>query len=108
MSVFARLTFKRTSLAVLATAALVPNGIAVAAGSNHADSGPYQWCPGDDRGGFGGGFNSPADAAPDWDWNTCHTYSYVDYGQGNVSPTVWEGVGEPPASTRLPCAPGCL
>lgn len=58
--------------------------------------GPYQWCPGDEAGGYGGGFNTPADARPNWDWNTCHTYHYVNPGQGNVSSTVWDG-DNPPA-----------
>ena len=60
---------------------------------------PYTWCPGDEVGGFGGGFNTPADARPNWNWNACHTYHYVNPGQGNVSSTVWDG-DNPPARLR--------
>ena len=38
----------------------------------------------------------PADGRPNWDWNSCHSYHYVNYGQGNVSPTIWEGANPPP------------
>jgi hypothetical protein len=83
----------------LATTMLVAGGLGLAglagAGIAHA-GGPYQWCPGDDPGGYGGGFNTPADARPNWDWNACHSYHFVNHGQGNVSPTVWEG-DNPPA-----------
>jgi len=36
------------------------------------DGGPYQWYPGDEPGGYDGGFNTPADARPNRDWNICH------------------------------------
>ena len=51
---------------------------------------------GDEMGGYGGGFNTPADGRPNWDWNVCHTYHFVNYGQGKVSPTVVEGDNPPP------------
>jgi len=38
-------------------------GLGLGAGIAHA-GGPYSWCPGDDGNGFGGGFNTPADARP--------------------------------------------
>jgi hypothetical protein len=83
----------------IATTMLVAGGLGLAglagAGIAHA-GGPYQWCPGDDPGGYGGGFNTPADARTNWDWNACHSYHFVNHGQGNVSPTVWEG-DNPPA-----------
>ncbi len=84
----------------LAAMVLVSGGLALACltlgtGAAHA-AGPYQWCPGDEPGGYGGGFNSPADARPNWDWNVCHSYHYVNRGQGNVSSTVWEGDNPPP------------
>jgi hypothetical protein len=87
-------------IARLATTMLVSGGVGLAglglgAGVAHAASGPYQWCPGDDAGGWGGGFNTPADARPNWDWNGCHSYHYVNRGQGNVSSTVWEGDNPP-------------
>ena len=67
--------------------------------------GPYQWCPGQDKGGFGGAFNTPG--PPNWDWGVCHTYYVVQDGQGNVSPSIWEG-DNPPAPRTPGCAPGCL
>lgn len=92
----------RTFLASLATAALAAGGLGLFTGIAHADAGPYQWCPGNNPGGFGGGFTSSADATPNWDWNICHIYYYVDEGRGNVSSTVWEGAGPPPQSNPAP------
>lgn len=69
-------------------------GLGFGAGAANA-TGPYTWCPGDDMGGYGGGFNTPADARPNWDWGICHSYHYVNAGQGNVSSTVWEGDNPP-------------
>jgi len=83
----------------LATTALVAGGLGLASmglGAGIANAGgPYSWCPGDDMGGYGGGFNTPIDARPNWDWNVCHTFHYVNRGQGNVSSTVWEGDNPP-------------
>lgn len=83
----------------ITTTVLVSGGLGLAslglgAGMAHA-GGPYTWCPGYEAGGFGGGFNTPADARPNWDWNACHTYHYVNPGQGNVSATVWDGDNPP-------------
>ena len=85
----------RAATTLFVAVGLVLAGLTLGAGVAHA-GGPYQWCPGDHKGGFGGGFNTPADAKPKWDWGVCHTYHYVNYGQGNVSPTVWEGDNPPP------------
>jgi hypothetical protein len=69
-------------------------------------TGPYNWCPGDDPGGGPGGpFNSPG--PPNWDWGICHTWYSVNYGQGNVSPTIWDGPN-PPADNRGPVGPCSL
>lgn len=84
----------RSATTVLVSAALGAAAVGLGAGVAQA-AGPYQWCPGDDLGGFGGGFNTPADARPNWDWNVCHSYHYVNPGQGNVSATVWDGENPP-------------
>ena len=84
----------RFATTVLVSGGLGLAGLGLGAGVAHA-TGPYQWCPGDDKGGYGGGFNTPGDATPIWDWNVCHTYHYVDYGKGNASPTVWYGDNPP-------------
>jgi hypothetical protein len=62
------------------------------------------WCGGlawDEMGGYGGGFNTPADGRH-WDRNVCHTYHFVNYWQGAVSPTVVEGDNPRRRSGRLP------
>jgi hypothetical protein len=91
----------RFATTVLVSGGLSLAGLGLGAGIAHAGS-PYQWCPGDDAGGYGGGFNTPADARPNWDWNACHTYHFVNHGQGNVSPTVWEGNDPPPPAPWQP------
>ena len=85
----------RVVTTLVVTGGLGLAGLGLGAGVANA-GGPYQWCPGDDAGGYGGGFNTPADARPNWDWNICHTYHYVNPGQGNVSSTVWDGDNPPP------------
>ena len=86
----------------LAMTALVSGGLGLASGIAQADTGvPHQWCPGD---------NDPT--APttvyDWDWNTCHTYYWVNSGQGNVPfrghfpSSLWDG-DNPPAASAPPC-----
>jgi hypothetical protein len=65
-------------------------------GSNHEQNFADSDDPGDEMGGYGGGFNTPEDGRLNWDWNVCHAYHYVNYGQGNVSPTIWEGDNPPP------------
>lgn len=84
----------RLAMPIFVACGVGMTGLGFGAGIAQADN--YTWCPGDDVGGYGGGFNTPADGRPNWDWNVCHTYSYVNYGQGNVSPTVWEGDNPPP------------
>jgi hypothetical protein len=34
-----------------------------------------------------------------WDNNVCHTYSYVNFGTGNVASNIWDGPN-PPALAR--------
>jgi hypothetical protein len=90
----------------LATTVLLSGGFGLAglglgAGIAHAE-GPYQWCPGDDPGGYQGAFNSPADARPNWDWGVCHTYHWLRPGRGNVSSTIWEGDNPPPPAPWEP------
>ena len=96
-----------------ATTVLVSVGLCLAvlglgAGTAQAapPSGPYTWCPGDDpRGGPGGPFVSPG--PPNWDWSVCHTYYTVNWGQGNVSLTIWDG-DNPPPDNRGPVGPCSL
>lgn len=88
----------------------------VAIGTAHAtNQGPFQWCPGQDMafspqtGSTGPGHEYDGM----WDMNICHTWYFVDYGQGNVprkrppppESNVWDG-DNPPISTR--CYPWCL
>jgi hypothetical protein len=105
---------KRTLIAGLATAALVSSGFGLAVGIAQADnSGPYQWCPGQDMqfspqtGSTGPGRDKL------WDMNICHTWYFVDYGKGNVpsklppppESNVWDGLNPPPSDR---CYPWCL
>jgi hypothetical protein len=97
--------FART---VLVSGGLGLAGLGLVAGTAQAapPSGPYAWCPGDDPGGGPGGpFNSPG--PPNWDWNICHTYYTVNWGQGNVSLTIWDGENPPP-DNRGPVGPCSL
>jgi hypothetical protein len=78
----------RRGIARLATTVLVSGGLGLAglslgAGTAQAD-GPFQWCPGQ---------WVPDDAA--WDMGVCHTWFWVDSGQGNVAPAVWDGDNPP-------------
>ena len=86
----------RLAMTMLVAGGMGLTSLGLGTGVAEATSGPYTWCPGDDLGGWGGGFNTPANARPNWDWNVCHTYHYVNDGQGNVSATVWEGDNPPP------------
>jgi hypothetical protein len=104
-------TVKRGIAALATTLALSGGlglmGMGMLAGPAHAapPGGPYTWCPGDDPGGGPGGpFNSPG--PPNWDWKICHTFYTVNWGQGNVSPTIWDGVNPPPDNrgTVGPCS----
>ena len=103
----------KQGIAGLATTLLLFGGLGLAvlglgAGTAQAapPSGPYTWCPGDDPGGGPGGpFNSPG--PPNWDWNVCHTFYTVNWGQGNVSLTIWDGENPPP-DNRGPVGPCSL
>jgi hypothetical protein len=101
----------RLGIAGFATTVLVSGslglaGLGLAAGTAQAapPGDPYTWCPGDDpRGEPGGAFvTSP----PNWDWSVCHTYYIVNYGQGNVSNSIWDGENPPPDNRGpvLPCS----
>jgi len=97
----------RFATTALVSGALGLAGLGLGAGVAQAapPSGPYNWCPGDDPGGGPGGpFNSPG--PPNWDWNVCHTFYTVNWGQGNVSLTIWDGENPPPDDRGpiLPCS----
>lgn len=85
------------------TVAVAAGGLGLAGvgfGAGIGQAAPYEpryWCPGDDpRGEPGGAFvTSP----PNWDWNVCHTYYIVPYGQGNVNPGILADVPPPPEPT---------
>ena len=86
--------------------ALAGTGLVAVPAAAAPPTGPYTWCPGDDpAGGPGGPFTSPG--PPNWDWNICHTFYTVNWGQGNVSPTIWDGENPPPDS-RGPVGPCSL
>jgi hypothetical protein len=86
----------------MAYTALLSGGLAVAsvglgAGTALAiPDGPHHWCPGQQR----NPPNGPGQGTL-WDWNVCHTFWFVGYGQGNVpasygaAPTIWEGDNPP-------------
>ena len=63
--------------------------------------GPNQWCPGDSL--FHLTQNHVANPI-NWDMNVCHTYYYVQWGQGNAAPNIWDGANPPPPET-LPESP---
>jgi hypothetical protein len=92
----------RLATTVLVSGGLGLAGVGLGAGIAHANEGPYQWCPGHDPGGHQGLFNSPADARRNWHWGVCHTYLWVPYGRGNVSPAIWEGDNPPPPAPWEP------
>jgi hypothetical protein len=92
----------KSRIARWATTAVLTGGLGLAGlglGAGIANAGgPYQWCPGQDRGGFGGAFNTPG--PPNWDWGVCHTYYIVPMGQGNVSPSIWADSAPPPPAPQ--------
>ena len=105
---------KPTLATWLTTAALVAVGIALPAGTAHADNmGPYQWCPGQDMQFSPQTGSTGPGRAFVWDMNVCHTFWFVDYGKGNVprsyppppESNVWDGPNPPPSDR---CYPGCL
>ncbi len=54
--------------------------------------GPCRWCPGDPPVQTGNHVTNPVR----WDFNACHTYWYVQHGQGNVAQNIFEGEVPPP------------
>ena len=65
----------------------------------HCDhpAGPCHWCPGDPPVQTGNLRVNPVI----WDTNVCHTYWYVQHGQGNVAQNIFEG-DTPPAPPPPP------
>ncbi|MFI5506255.1 hypothetical protein ACIA48_02215 [Mycobacterium sp. NPDC051804] len=98
---------KRGSAVLTTTLATLAGLVFIAAPAYAAPpSEPRTWCPGDDPGGGPGGpFNSPG--PPNWDWNICHTFYIVNWGQGNVGPMIWDGPNPPP-DNRGPVGPCSL
>ena len=105
---------KRIARGILACGALAA-GLALATGTAHAEpalgpiliapppqGGPYTWCPGDrlDEGiNPATGKGAPGNVV--WDNNICHTWYYVDWGYGNISPSVWDGPNTPEEGTAI-------
>src|SRR4051812_13592452 len=65
-------------------------------------AGPCHWCPGDPPVQTGNLRVNPVV----WDWNVCHTYWYVYFGQGNVAQNIFEGEVPPPPPPPPP--PGLI
>jgi hypothetical protein len=65
-----------------------------------APHGPCHWCPGQPPVHTGNMVNDPVV----WDASVCHTYWYVDMGQGNVAKEIWDG-DNPPAPLPPPPPP---
>jgi hypothetical protein len=94
----------------LATMVLLSGGVAGVLGSATAEArpgpaplswpgcppdnpaGPCRWCPGDPPVQTGNLRVHPVV----WDPTVCHTYWYVQLGQGNVAPNIFEGDAPPP------------
>jgi hypothetical protein len=93
------LRFRWSVTAVLVSGVV---GLAVSGAGIANAGGPYQWCPGQPRGGYGGALNTPG--PPNWDWSVCHTYYVVPVGQGNASPSIWAD-SPPPPPPRQPWTP---
>jgi hypothetical protein len=106
------LSMKRL-MAALATTVLLSGGVVgvvgISAGTGQAQpgpapqrawpgcpddhpEGPCHWCPGDPTVQTGNLRVNPVV----WDWNVCHTYWYVPFGQGNVAQNIFEGDAPPP------------
>jgi hypothetical protein len=64
------------------------------------EHGPCHWCPGDPPVRTGNMVNDPVI----WDSSVCHTYWYVNMGQGNVAHEIWDG-DDPPAPPPPPPPP---
>jgi hypothetical protein len=75
--------------------------------------GPFTWCPGQQKSAYmppnmAPGPASPGDGGTDWDWNVCHTFWIVNWGDGNTpgaDRSVFEGPEPPPPS---PAPPGVI
>lgn len=89
---------KRIVAGALLSGGVAVAGMALAAGTAHADwYGPHQWCPGQSM-------NLPTGPGKDWVWdmNVCHTWYSVGYAQGNVPSSygapsyIWDGDNPPP------------
>jgi hypothetical protein len=120
---------KRTTIAGMATAAIVAGGLGLAdlgpAGIAQADpGGPHNWCPGEsmDYSPTAAHFNTDTGpgAGYHWDMNICHTWyrlrdekGNVPYGlnRGSLPSDVWDGTN-PPAGSLMgpppPCPPSIL
>jgi hypothetical protein len=59
---------------------------------NDHPAGPCHWCPGNPPVQTGNHVTNPVR----WDFNVCHTYWYVYFGQGNVAQNIFEGEVPPP------------
>lgn len=85
-------------------------GLSLGAGTAQATSpdGPYTWCPGQPKSAYmpPGGVPGPASPGPtiNWDWSVCHTFWAVQWGQGNVGSSIWDG-DNPPAPVPQPWTP---
>jgi hypothetical protein len=90
--------------AALAAGMIVTGGAAEANAwpgcPNDHPEGPCRWCPGDPPVSTGNHVTNPVR----WDFNACHTYWYVAFGQGNVAQNIFEGEVPPPPPP--PTAPG--
>jgi len=64
--------------------------------------GPWTWCPGQDMTGLhtdtGRGGPGPL---VQWDMSQRHTWYYVNWGYGNVTPSVWDGPNPPEEGTAI-------
>jgi len=99
-----------TGVAALATLGFVSTGTAEARpaplplggwpGCPLEGDGPCHWCPGDPPVQTGNHITNPVV----WDNNTCHTYWYVYFGQGNVAQNIFEGETPPPPPPPPPPA----
>lgn len=97
----------------LLSGAVAVAGLGLAAGSANASwpgcpadhpLGPCRWCPGDPPVRTGNMVNDPVV----WDNSVCHTYFYVNMGDGNVAKEIWDGDDPPPPPPPPPPLPGSI